>query len=103
VKSFAQNTPPLLDKIRAFPAELPAQLPAEDMNDYAIIVHGIKGSSRSIGAEALGAKAEALEYAAKAGNVDFIRENHGIFMQASDQLLDGLNAEINRTAAGEGV
>jgi HPt (histidine-containing phosphotransfer) domain-containing protein len=62
-------------------------------------VHGIKGSSRSIGAEVLGAKAEALEHAAKAGDVSFIRENHEIFIQASDQLLDELNAEINRVAA----
>jgi CheY-like chemotaxis protein len=92
VKSFARYTPPLLDKIRVFSAE--------DINDYAIIVHGIKSSSRSIGAEALGAQAEALEHAAKAGNVDFIRENHGIFMQAAEQLLDGINAEIDRTDAG---
>jgi CheY-like chemotaxis protein len=90
VKSFAQNTPPLLDKIRAFSIEA--------MNDYAIIVHGIKSSSRSIGAEDLGARAEALEHAAKAGNVDFVRENHRIFIQAADQLLDGLNAEISRAA-----
>jgi HPt (histidine-containing phosphotransfer) domain-containing protein len=103
VKSFAQNTPPLLDKIRAFSAGSftgsSAELPAEELNDYAIIVHGIKASSRSIGAEALGAQAEALEHAAKAGDVDFIRENHGSFIQAADQLLDGLNAEINRVAA----
>jgi CheY-like chemotaxis protein len=105
MKSFAQNTPPLLDKIRAFspsessPSVRGALLPAEELNGYAIIVHGIKGSSRSIGAEDLGAKAEALEHAAKAGNVDFIRENHGSFIVASDQVLDGLNAEINRVAA----
>jgi CheY-like chemotaxis protein len=92
VKSFRQNTPSLLDKIRAFSAE--------NMNDYAVIVHGIKSSNRSIGAEALGAKAEALEHAAKAGNVDFIRENHESFILEVDQLLDGLNAEINRAAAG---
>jgi signal transduction histidine kinase/CheY-like chemotaxis protein len=91
LKSFGQNTPPLLDKIRAFSVE--------DLKDYAIVVHGLKGSSRSIGAEALGAKAEALEHAAKAGNVDFIRENHGIFIQAADQLINGLNAEISRAAA----
>jgi CheY-like chemotaxis protein len=95
MKSYAQNTPPLLDKIRAFSPELPA----EEMNDYAIIVHGIKSSSRSIGAEALGAKAEELEHAAKAGNIDFIRENHGIFMLAADQLLEGLSAKINSVDA----
>jgi CheY-like chemotaxis protein len=110
VKSFAQNTPPLLDKIRAFSTECPVEHPAspserrallseEELNDYAIIVHGIKSSSRSIGAEDLGAQAEALEHAAKAGNVDFIRENHRVFIQEADQLLDGLGAEINRVAA----
>jgi CheY-like chemotaxis protein len=103
MKSFAQNTPPLLDKIRAFSAEYSAEAegrgsPSAELNDYAIIVHGIKGSGRSIGAEDLGAKAEALEHAAKVGNVDFIRENHRAFILASDQLIDGLNAEINRVA-----
>jgi HPt (histidine-containing phosphotransfer) domain-containing protein len=102
MKSYAQNTPPLLDKIRGFFSELPSEQPAipvEELNDYAIIVHGIKSSSRSIGAEALGAKAEALEHAAKAGDIDFIRENHGIFMLEADQLLEGLNAKINRMDA----
>jgi HPt (histidine-containing phosphotransfer) domain-containing protein len=92
VKSYAQNTPSLLDKIRG------SDFSAEDMNDYAVIVHGIKSSSRSIGAEALGAQAEALEHAAKAGDLDFVRENHRAFIQAADQLLDRINAEISRTA-----
>jgi CheY-like chemotaxis protein/HPt (histidine-containing phosphotransfer) domain-containing protein len=90
LKSFAQNTPPLLDKIRDFAAV--------ELNDYAIIVHGIKSSSRSIGAEALGAEAEALEYAARAEDVAYIRENHGRFIQAADRVLEGLKAEINRVA-----
>jgi HPt (histidine-containing phosphotransfer) domain-containing protein len=93
VKSFAQNTPPLLDKIRG------SAFLAADMNDYAIIVHGIKSSSRSIGAEDLGADAEALEHAAKAGNIDFVRGKHGAFIQAADRLLEGINAEISRAAA----
>jgi HPt (histidine-containing phosphotransfer) domain-containing protein len=96
VKSYAQNTPPLLDKIRTLAAE-PS---AEDINDYAIIVHGIKSSSRSIGAEVLGDQAEELEYAAKAGNAAFIREHHGVFIQAADQLLAGITGEISRTAMG---
>jgi CheY-like chemotaxis protein len=99
LKSFALNTPPLLEKIRAFSAELPAKSPEDELNDYAIIVHGIKGSSRSIGAEDLGTQAEALEHAAKAVDLVFVRENHCAFIQAADQLLDGLNAEINRVAA----
>jgi hypothetical protein len=50
VKSFAQNTPPLLDKIRSSGFVRDNAFSAEELNDYAIIVHGIKGSSRSIGA-----------------------------------------------------
>jgi CheY-like chemotaxis protein len=90
VKSFARNTPSLLNEVRG------STFSAADMNDYAIIVHGIKSSSRSIGAEALGEKAEALEHAAKASDLDFVRENHGLFIQAVDQLLEGINAEISR-------
>jgi CheY-like chemotaxis protein len=93
MKSFARNTPPLLDSIRS----LPAEFPAEELKAYAITVHGIKSSSRSIGAEDLGAQAGALEYAAKAGDFDFIREHHGIFIHAADQVLEGINAEICRT------
>jgi HPt (histidine-containing phosphotransfer) domain-containing protein len=93
VKSFARNTPPLLNEIRG------STFSAKEINGYAIIVHGIKSSSRSIGAEALGAKAEALEHAAKAGDLDFVRENHSVFIQAADQLLEGINAEISRVEA----
>jgi signal transduction histidine kinase/DNA-binding response OmpR family regulator/HPt (histidine-containing phosphotransfer) domain-containing protein len=92
VKSFAQNTPPLLNTIRT----LPVEFPAVELNDYAIIVHGIKSSSRNIGAEDLGLQAEALEHAAKAGDLDFIRKNHGVFMQAANQLLEKINTEIRR-------
>jgi HPt (histidine-containing phosphotransfer) domain-containing protein len=94
VKSFARNTPPLLDEIRGI------DFSEENMKSYAIVVHGLKSSSRSIGAEILGSKAEALEYAAKAGDLDFVRENHRLFILEADQLLAGINAEINQMAAG---
>jgi signal transduction histidine kinase/CheY-like chemotaxis protein len=93
VKSFVKNTPSLMDKIRA----LPADFPAEELNDYAIIAHGIKSSSRSIGAEDLGLQAETLEHAAKAGDLDFVRKNHAVFIQTVDRLLEGINTEIRRT------
>jgi signal transduction histidine kinase/DNA-binding NarL/FixJ family response regulator len=92
VKSFAENTPPLLEKIRVYSTV--------DLTEYGIIVHGIKSSSRSIGAEVLGEKAEALEYAAKAGDVDFVRENHGSFIQVSAKLIKELKALISRAATG---
>jgi signal transduction histidine kinase/CheY-like chemotaxis protein len=90
IKSFARNTSLLLKEIRD------STYFEENINGYAIIVHGIKGSGRSIGAEALGAQAEALEHAAKAGDLAFVRENHDVFMQTADQLLEAINGEINR-------
>jgi CheY-like chemotaxis protein len=100
MKSYAQNTPPLIDKIRVLAAGNFEGSQASGLNDYAIIVHGIKSSSRSIGAEDLGTQAEALEHAAKAGNLDFVRKNHEAFMQTTDQLLDGINGEISRADMG---
>jgi CheY-like chemotaxis protein len=90
VKSFTENTPPLLEKIRVYSTV--------DMTEYGITVHGIKSSSRSIGAEVMGEKAEALEYAAKAGDLDFVRENHGEFIQISARLIKELKALISRAA-----
>jgi CheY-like chemotaxis protein/HPt (histidine-containing phosphotransfer) domain-containing protein len=73
LESYVRNTPPLLEKIHP---NTKADLP-----DYGMIVHGIKSSSRTIGAENLGAKAESLEHAAKAGSLDFVSEHHNSFIQ----------------------
>ncbi|MDR0842011.1 MAG: response regulator, partial [Acidobacteriota bacterium] len=59
LKSYVLNTPPLLDQMRG--------LTEDNLPSYAIVVHGIKSSSRSIGAEGIGTLAEKLEHAAKAG------------------------------------
>jgi CheY-like chemotaxis protein len=94
VKSFARNTPLLLKEIRG------SDFFEKNTNGYAVIVHGIKGSGRSIGANDLGSQAEALERAAKAGDLDFVRENHDAFMQAADQLIEDIGAEIHRIDGG---
>jgi CheY-like chemotaxis protein len=92
MKSFARNTSLLLKEIRG------GAFFEKNINGYAVIVHGIKGSSRSIGANDLGSRAEALERAAKAGDYEFVRKNHDAFIQAADQLLEGINVEIRRMA-----
>jgi signal transduction histidine kinase/FixJ family two-component response regulator/HPt (histidine-containing phosphotransfer) domain-containing protein len=85
LKSYVLNTPPLLDKAVGCATE-------EGLSDYAVIVHGIKSSSRSIGAELIGAKAEALEQAAKAGNISFVILNNDAFIQESQKLIADLYA-----------
>ncbi|MCR4923912.1 MAG: DegV family EDD domain-containing protein [Lachnospiraceae bacterium] len=48
----------------------------KDWKNYTIKVHALKSSARLIGAVALADEAEALEYAGKEENIDFIGENH---------------------------
>lgn len=62
----------------------------EDWHNYQILVHSLKSSSKSIGAEDLSAKALALESAAKMGDIDFIRDNHEDLMQTYLILLDNI-------------
>ncbi len=54
--------------------------------DYTVKVHALKGTSLTIGAEALSAQAKELELAGKRGDVDFIREHHAALMCAYDEI-----------------
>jgi CheY-like chemotaxis protein len=87
LRSYAVNTAPLLERISVVTPELPPE--------YAVIVHGINGSSRSVGADAVGDMAAELEQAAKAGDLDFIRRHNEAFLAAGTELLRALNAALN--------
>lgn len=63
---------------------------AEDWYNYQILVHSLKSSSKSIGAEVLSGKALALESAAKIKDIAFIRDNHEDLMQTYQNLLDNI-------------
>ena len=81
--SYAANTPILLEAAKI--------ITKENLSDYAIKVHGIKSSSRSINAEAIGDRAEALEKAAKEGNIDFVNANNATFIEVVERLISELN------------
>ena len=63
---------------------------AGELNDYAIIVHALKSTSRMIGALALSEEAQELEAAAKEGRMAYIRENHAVVMAEYEKLTDGI-------------
>jgi len=90
VASYVSHTPSQLEKIRA--------VTQETLADYAITVHGIKGSSRTIGADVLGTRAETLEKAAKAGDFAFILANNQDFLEATEKLLAALSASLQEQA-----
>jgi signal transduction histidine kinase/CheY-like chemotaxis protein/HPt (histidine-containing phosphotransfer) domain-containing protein len=79
--SYVIHTPELLEAARN----------TEHLADYAITVHGIKGSSRGISAEDIGQKAEELEHAAKAGNLDFVKEENGHFILTTQIFIADLS------------
>jgi HPt (histidine-containing phosphotransfer) domain-containing protein len=93
LRSYVVHTPPLLTAAQA----------VESLADYAITVHGIKGSSYGISANDIGQQAEQLEHAAKAGNAEFVkRENEGFigaagqFITNLTRLLDVLEEQIQK-------
>jgi CheY-like chemotaxis protein len=71
IRSYCVHTPGLLKKIHDFSLK--------DLKQYAVAVHGLKGSSYGICADAIGKFAEALEMAAKAGDIEAIKlKNNGL-------------------------
>ena len=64
--SYAKNTKSLMEKAKS--------VTKSNLAEYAIIVHGIKSSSRGIHADEIGMIAESLEFAAKEGDFTYIEK-----------------------------
>jgi CheY-like chemotaxis protein len=80
LRSYVTHTPSLLAAIWTVGA------PA----DYAVTLHGIKGSSYGIAADRIGQRAEELEYAAKAGDLAFIEAENEGFIESTGNFIAGL-------------
>ncbi|MDR0302229.1 MAG: response regulator [Treponema sp.] len=90
LRSYAINIPSILDSLR--------EVNRDNLADYAIAVHGIKGSSRGICAEAVGAIAEALEKAAKEGNIEFVNANNAALLEAAGKLINDIKDMLGKMA-----
>jgi signal transduction histidine kinase/DNA-binding response OmpR family regulator len=77
LRSYAVHTPALLDSLRN----------QEALEQYTVTVHGIKGSSYGISADAIGRKAEELEHAARAGNRSFVEAENGGFISMTERFI----------------
>ena len=91
LRTYAKETRSLLEKIQ--------NVTSDNLADYAITIHGIKGSSRSVLAEEVGGKAEKLELAAKAGELDFVLANNPAFLEAAGKLITDIEAATGGDAA----
>jgi CheY-like chemotaxis protein len=93
LRSYAEHTPPLIEKIRSFEES--------DLPDVAVTVHGIKGSSYGVCADEAGKKAEALEHAAKDGDYAFVSGNIDEFIEYLNAFLSELTQFLDKAEAGD--
>jgi signal transduction histidine kinase/CheY-like chemotaxis protein/HPt (histidine-containing phosphotransfer) domain-containing protein len=93
LRSYLKNTPPLFEKL--------SEPIKDNLADYAIVVHGIKASSRSIGAEPVGAKAEALEKAAKEGDIAFVNAENQRFIESVGALLGHIKVILDALSGND--
>ncbi|MDR1898689.1 MAG: response regulator [Treponema sp.] len=84
LKSFVIHTPPLLEKMNV---HLRSSLP-----DYAVEVHGLKGTCNAICAGEAAALARELEFASKEGDADFVRSRHEELRRQTLDLTERLKA-----------
>jgi CheY-like chemotaxis protein len=80
LRSYCVHTPVLLEKLRHYKNE----------DEYIVTVHGLKGSSAGICADAVTKQAAALEQAARKRDVRFIELNNDPFIKDVEKLLEKL-------------
>jgi CheY-like chemotaxis protein len=83
LRSFMTHTPWMLGKMR--------EVSRETLAEYAVSVHGLKGSIYGICAETVARRAQALESAAKSGDFETIHAKNGIFIETVETLLSALH------------
>jgi len=68
----------------------------KDWKGFEVVVHGIKSSSLSVGAQKLSEHAKALEYAAKEGNAEFIEDNYFTLLTLYQEALAELKKYLKK-------
>ena len=95
MRSFHLHTPALLEKIRSLGSSSASGIP---LSEYAVIVHGLKGSCYGISANLAGKEAEKLETAARAGDLEQVRTKNSSFIKMMESLLLDLGELLQKTA-----
>jgi CheY-like chemotaxis protein len=88
LRTFAATTAPMIDSLNV-------RLTTGDLEEYADIVHGIKGSSNGIFAYKAGSAAKELEIAAKGRELEAVIAGHGPFAELMKTLIDNINTMLS--------
>ena len=75
--------------------ELEKQFAAENWQEYRIAAHALKSTSQVVGAVELSEKAKAQEFAARDGNIDELKKNHGDLIKYYKKVLEELSNAKN--------
>ncbi len=81
--------------------ELCEAFKAQDTENYGIHAHSLKSTSKTIGALVLSEHAKELEFAAKRGDTEYIKEHHETVMQEYGAVLKGVG-EVLKNEQGTG-
>jgi len=92
LRVYSNKMPATLDKIR--------NVTAETLNDYVIIVHGVKGTSASVGALAVSKTAGKLETLAKAGDLDGVLASNGSFIREAEKNIEDIKKWLESYSSG---
>ena len=84
LKMFYETIDERTDELNGFCSE-------DDVKNYTIKIHALKSSARIIGAAGLGERAQKLENAGKAGDMDYIRRENDGFIEEFQALREPLS------------
>ena len=76
---------------------------AEDWHNYAIYVHALKSTSKTIGALLLSEQAAKLEAAANTGDAAAIRKEHYDMLERYETVTEGIRAFMPAETTSEGA
>lgn len=62
----------------------------QDWKKYTVVIHGLKGLSRTLGFMELGDMAEQLQMASETENMDVLQECHPRMMERYGRVLEGI-------------
>jgi PAS domain S-box-containing protein len=88
LRSYAANTPAVLEKLRS--------VTAETLSDYVITVHGLKGTSANVGAQAIREAALELEMKSRDDDLDFVLENNGKLIHDAEIIVENIKAWLRQ-------
>lgn len=86
LETFVNEMSPLISQLETYARE--------DLNQFRVKVHGIKGASRQLGRYELSELAEALEVAAKLENRSYMERHLERFLQEMQETIEEVKQEL---------